>query len=76
MFVKEAGAELCQAQTRVVKTCLWFRKHNFLSRYGSPKFVGNFAKTHFLICQIVNIQGDHIKLYFIDYLLLRLGFKL
>ena len=40
---------------RAVKTCLWFRKHNFWSQCGSSKYAGNFAKTPFQIGQIVDI---------------------
>ena len=37
---------------RVVKTCLWFRKHNFWSQRGSSKYTENFAKTSFQIGRI------------------------
>ena len=40
-------------RVRVVKTCLWFRKHNFWSQCGSSKYAGNFAKTPLQIAQIV-----------------------
>ena len=42
--------------TRVVKTCLWFRKNHFWSQYGPSKYAGNFAETAFQIAQIVDIQ--------------------
>ena len=41
---------LINAISRVVKTCLWFRKHNFWYTCGSSNFAGNFCQNALSNC--------------------------